>query len=157
MSPAPQQVTVSSSTSSRPTFGASALVAVLEPRERALALDDAERAVAPLLLDEVVEPSRLVDVLCHVDRPGRRHFAVPQQAHGELDLLERRDDALRLRNELRLPEPPRRLRRGDEPLCVLRAQVVVDPLLDRLGAQLGDGVPRVDALRAALVTEVAAG
>ena len=44
----------------------------------------------------------------------------------------------------------------DEPLRVLRAHVVVDPLLDRLGAELGDRVARVDALRAALVAEVAA-
>ena len=40
---------------------------------------------------------------------------------------------------------------------VLRAHVVVDALLHRLGAELRDRVARVDALGAALVAEVAAG
>src|SRR6185369_13974324 len=47
------------------------------------------------------------------------------------------------------------LRGGDEPLRVLRAHVAVDAVLDRLGAELRDRVARVDALRAALVAEVA--
>src|SRR5204862_5408316 len=70
--------------------------------------------------------------------------------------LDRRDDALRLRHELGLAEPAGRLCRLDEPLGVLRPQVAVDPLLDRLGAELRDGVARIYALRAALVAEVAA-
>src|SRR5262249_24606996 len=49
-----------------------------------------------------------------------------------------------------------RARRLDEPLRVLRPQVAVDALLHRLGAEFRDGVTRVDALRAALVAEVAA-
>ncbi len=73
----------------------------------------------------------------------------------ELGLLDRRDDALRLRHELGLSQPPRRLRRRDEPLRMFRPHVVVDPLLDRLSAELGDRVARVDPFRAALVAEVA--
>src|SRR4029453_16649853 len=45
----------------------------------------------------------------------------------------------------------------EEPLRVLRAHVVVDPLPDRFGAELRDRIARVDALRAPLVAEVAAG
>ena len=80
-----------------------------------------------------------------------------QEAHRELDLLQRLDDALRLRHELRLAQPARRLRRGDEPLRVLRAHVRVDAGFDRLGAELRDRVARIDALRTALVAEVAPG
>src|SRR5439155_18766115 len=72
-------------------------------------------------------------------------------------LPDRLDDALRPRHELRLAQPAGRARRRDEPLRVLRAQVAIDPLLDRLGAELRDRVARVDPLRAALVAEVAAG
>ena len=96
------------------------------------------------------------DVLRDVRRNGRRHLAVLEEPHRELDLLERLRDALRLRHELGLAQPAGRLRRGDEPLRVLRAHVGVDPLAHRLGAELRDRVARVDALRAALVAEVAA-
>ena len=122
-----------------------------------LALDDPERAVAPLRLDDVVERAGLLHVGCHVRRHRRRHLAVPGERHRELHLLDRRDDALCLRNELGLAQPARGLRRGDEPLRVLRPQVVVDALLDRLGAELRDRIPRVDALRATFVAEVAPG
>src|SRR5262249_46604759 len=71
-------------------------------------------------------------------------------------LFDRLDDPLRLRHELGLAQPARRLRRDDEPLRVLRAHVPVDSLLDRLCAELGDRIPRVDALRTALVAEIAA-
>ena len=86
-------------------------------------------------------------------KPG---LVVLDQIHRELHLLHARDDALRLRHELRLAEPAGRLRRADEPLRVLRAHVAVDAFLDRLGAELRDRVARVDALRAALGAEVAA-
>src|ERR1051325_842707 len=88
--------------------------------------------------------------------PRRRDLSVLGEADRELRLFDRGDDALRLRDELGLAEPAGRLRRLDEPLGVLRAHVAVDPLLDRLGAELGDRVARVDALRAALGAEVAA-
>ena len=114
------------------------------------------RAVAALLLDEVVEPARLVDVLGDVRRERRRHLALREQRHRELDLLDRLHDPLRLRDELGLAQPAGRLRGGDEPLRVPRAHVAVDAVLHRLGAELRDRVARVDALRAALVAEVAA-
>ena len=91
-----------------------------------------------------------------VRRERRRHLALREERHRELDLLDRLHDALRLRHELGLAEPAGRLRRGDEPLRVLRAHVAVDAVLHRLGAELRDRVARVDALRAALVAEVAA-
>src|SRR4029079_14747655 len=71
--------------------------------------------------------------------------------------LDRLDHALCLRDELGLAEPACRLGRGDEPLRVAGAHVAVDPRLHRLGAELRDRIARVDALRAALVAEVAAG
>src|SRR5439155_5131842 len=71
-------------------------------------------------------------------------------------LLDRGDDALRLRHELRLAQPAGRLRGHDEPLRVLGAHVAVDTFFHRLGAELRDRVARVDSLRAALVAEVAA-
>src|SRR5262249_27516881 len=74
-----------------------------------------------------------------------------------LDLLDRGDDALRLRDELGLAQPARRLGRRHEPPGVACAHVAVDAVPDRLGAQLRDRVARVDSLRAALLTEVAAG
>src|SRR5205823_813712 len=74
----------------------------------------------------------------------------------ELRLLDRRDVALRLRDQLFLAKPSRRLRRVDEPLRMLCALVVVDAVPDRLGAELRDCVAWIDALRAALVAEVAA-
>ena len=104
-----------------------------------------------------MEAARLVDLLRDVRRERQRHLALAREAHRELHLRDRGDHALRLRHELGLAQPPRRLRRLDEPLRVLRAHVAVDPLLDRLGAELRDRVTRVDALRAALVAEVAAG
>src|SRR5437879_4496485 len=67
-----------------------------------------------------------------------------------------RAQALSVGDELGLAQPAGRLRRGDEPLRVLRAPVLVDTLLDRLGSELRDRVPRVDSLGAALVAEVAA-
>src|SRR6478609_9441860 len=89
-------------------------------------------------------------------RERRRHLAVLREAQRELHLLDRRDDALRLGDELRLAEPACRLGRLDEPFRVLGAHVAVDSLLDRLGAELRDRVAGVDALRAALVAEEAA-
>src|SRR3954447_7024310 len=127
----------------------------LDATERMLALDDAERAVTALFLHEVVEGTRLANPLGDVRRERRRDLALLQQPERELRLLDRRDDALGLRHELSLAEPAGRQRRADEPLRVLGAHVVVDALLDRLGAQLGNRVTRVDALRAALVAEVA--
>src|SRR5438045_505825 len=112
MSPAPQHVTDSSSTSSMPTRGASAFVEVSSS------------------------------------------FA---EREAELELLHRGDIAVRFRDELLLAEPAGRLRARHEPLRVLRARVAVDAVRDRLGAELRDRVARVDALRAALVAEVAAG
>ena len=113
--------------------------------------------VAVLLLHEVVERARLVHVLRDMRRERRRHLPVLGQAHRELHFLQRLEHALRLRDELGLAQPAGRLRRGDEPLRVLRAHVRVDALLHRLGAELRDRVPWVDALRAALLAEVAAG
>ncbi len=81
---------------------------------------------------------------------------MPQQAHRELHFLQRLRDALRLRDELGLAQPARRLRRRDEPLRVLRAHVRVDACAHGLGAELRDRVARIDALRAALLAEVAA-
>ena len=128
----------------------------LDPAERLLALDDAGGTVAILRLDEVEERSRLVHLGRHVRRERRRHLALDGKPHRKLHLLDRRDDSLRLRHELRLAEPARRLGGRHEPLGVLRAHVAVDPVLHRLGAELRDRVARVDALRAALVAEVAA-
>src|SRR5947199_10673086 len=78
----------------------------LDPRERLLALDDAERAVPALLLDEVVERTGLLHVLGHVRRDGHRaDLAVTRQAHRELRLLDGRDVALGLRDQLLLAQP----------------------------------------------------
>src|SRR5712691_3326328 len=84
------------------------------------------------------------------------NLAVAREAHRELQLLDGRDVPLRLRNQLLLAKPARRLRGVDEPLRVLRALVVVDAFADRLGAELRDRVTRIDALGTALVAEVAA-
>ena len=124
--------------------------------QRVLALDDAGCAVDALLLDDLVEPAGLLDVLGHVRRKRNRHLPAPRQRQRELGLLERLHDPLRLRHELGLAQPARRLRRNDEPLRVLRAHVAVDPEPHRLGTKLGDRIARIDPLRAALVTEVAA-
>src|SRR5437763_16325204 len=129
---------------------------MVELRERMLSLNVAERSLPVLLADERVGVPRLVDVARHVRRERRRHLAVLCEAQRELRLLERLDDALRLRHELGLAQPASRLGRLDEPLRVLCAQVAVDPLCDRLRAELRDRVTRVDALRAALVAEEAA-
>ena len=128
----------------------------LDPAERLLALDDAGGAVAVLRLDEVEERPRLVHLGSDVRRERRWHLALDGEAHRELHLLDRRDDALRLRHELGLAQPAGRLRRRNEPLRVLRAHVAVDPVLHRLGAELRDRIARIDALGAALVAEVAA-
>ena len=129
---------------------------VLDHREAPLALDDPGRAFAALPAHEVAQRPRLLDVLRHVRRERRRHLAVLGQLEREADLLDRFDRPLGLRHQLGLAQPAGRLGRLDEPLRVLGAHVVVDLLLDRLGAELGDRVARVDALRAALVAEVAA-
>src|SRR3989442_755349 len=146
---------------SRRDFGdvplGAARVRTLDPRQRPLALHDPERAVAALLLDELVERARLAHVVGDVRRKRRRHLPVAREADREAGLLNRGDDSLRLRDELHLAQPAGRDRRLDEPLRVLRTQVAVDSVLDRLGAELRDRVPRIDALRAALVAEVAAG
>src|SRR5262249_15360603 len=92
-----------------------------------------------------------------VRRERRRHLPLLREGERELRLLDRRDDALRLRDELRLAQPAGRLCRDDEPPRVLRPHVAVDALLHRLGAELRDRVARIDALRTALVAEVAAG
>src|SRR5436190_23122712 len=127
----------------------------LDAAERVLTLRDPQRAALSLRLDDVVEPTRLVDVPRRMRWERRRDLAVPRQPHRELHLLDRRDDALRLRNELGLAQPARGLRRGDEPLRVLRPHVPVDPEPHRFGAELCDRVTRIDALRAALVAEIA--
>src|SRR6266540_4496122 len=132
------------------------LLRELDPAEGMLALDDPERAVAPLLFDEVVERTGLVHVLRHVRRERWRHLAALEEPNREFRLLDRRDDTLRLRNELGLSQPTRCLRRVDEPLCVLCTHLVCRLLLEKKNAQLRDCVTRVDALRAALVAEIAA-
>src|SRR5437016_4360025 len=86
-------------TARRPLLRVAALVE-LDVRDRLLALHDARRALAVLLAHEVVEGPRLADVLRDVRRERRRHLAAPGEAHRELDLLDRGDDALRLRDEL---------------------------------------------------------
>ena len=121
-----------------------------------LALHVAERALAVLRLHDLPEVARLLDVLRDVRRELEPGLAVPREVDRELHLLDRRDDALRLRHELGLAQPAGRLRRADEPLRVLRAHVAVDAVRHRLGAELRDRVARVDALRAALVAEEAA-
>ncbi len=65
------------------------LLGELDARDRLLALDDAGRAVATLLVDEVVERASLVDVLGDVRRERQRHLAVPGEVHRELHLLDR--------------------------------------------------------------------
>src|SRR5207253_4875760 len=85
------------------------LLRELDPAERVLALDDAERAVAALLLDQVVERARLAHVLRDVRRKRGRHLAALRKPERELRLLDRGDDALRFRHELRLAQPTRRL------------------------------------------------
>ena len=128
---------------------------LVDLRQRPLGLDDAERAAPTLVPHDVVQAARLVDPVGDVRRERQRDLSAAEQIERELRLLDRRDDALRLGHELGLAQPARRLRRDDEPARVLRAHVVVDALLHRLGAQLRDRVARVDALRAALVAEVA--
>src|SRR5206468_2625587 len=91
----------------------------LDPAQRVLALNDAERSVPSLLFHEGVEVARLVDAIGYMGWERRRHLATPCQAEGELRLLDRGDDALRLGNELGLAQPTRRLRRSDEPVRVL--------------------------------------
>src|SRR5215208_4920197 len=78
------------------------LLVELDSAQRVLALDDAQRAVDALRLDEVVERARLVDVLCDMRREGRRHLAALGETDREAGLLDRGDDPLRLRHELRL-------------------------------------------------------
>src|SRR6266508_3102301 len=129
---------------------------MLDTRERLLALDDSGRAGASLRVDELVEAASLLNPVGHVWRDGGRHLSVLGERDGELRLLDRGDDPLRLRDELHLAEPAGRLGGVDEPFGVLRAEVAVDALLDRLRAELGDRVARVDALRTALVAEIAA-
>ena len=130
---------------------------VRQAAERLLALDDARVAGHTLLTDQVVEPAGLLDVLRDVRRERRRHLAVPSQVKRESRLLDRRDDALRLRHQLGLAQPAGRLGRGDEPHRMLGAHVAVDPLLHRLGTQLRDRVARVDPFGAALAAVVATG
>src|SRR5918911_5635612 len=80
------------------------LLGELDPTERVLALDDPERAVDTLLLDEVVERPRLLHVLRYVRRERRRHLALLREPDRELRLLDRRHEPLRLRDELRLAQ-----------------------------------------------------
>src|SRR5438270_383536 len=127
-----------------------------EPFQRVLALDVPERAAAILLADELAEVACLLDVLRRVRERDRAHLAVLGERVAELELLDRADVSVRLRDQLLLAEPAGRLGRADEPLRVFRARVAVDAVRDRLGAELRDRVARVDALRAALVAEVAA-
>src|SRR6266480_7131007 len=115
----------------------------------------AEGALPVLLADDLAQVARLVHVLRRVRDRNGPHLAVARKAGAELELLDGGDVALRLRDQLLLAQPARRLARPDEPLRVLCAHVAVDPLGHRLGAELGDRVARVDALRAALVAEVA--
>src|SRR5262249_13552192 len=133
------------------------MVLEIDAGQRAFTLDDPAGTRDAVLTHDVVELARLVDALGDVRRDGQRHLAVAQQPPCEPGLRDRRHDALRLRYQLGLAQPAGRLRRLDEPLRVLRAHVVVDPPRDGLCAELRDGVARIDALRAALVAEVAAG
>ena len=130
---------------------------MLDPPERALTLHDAGGALDALLLDDVVEGARLLDVLRDVRREGNRHLSPPGERERELRLLERLHDPLRLRHELRLAQPAGRLGGNDEPLGVLRAHVTVDAETHGLGTELRDRVAWIDALGAALVAEVAPG
>src|SRR5262249_10836988 len=130
---------------------------VREPLERALALDDPLSALAILLLNDLAQIAGLVHVRRRVRERNGAHLAVAREAGAELQLLDRGHVALRLRDQLLLAQPARRLGGGDDPLRVLRAHVAVDPEPDRLGAELRDRVARIDALRAALIAEVAAG
>src|SRR5207247_6149734 len=100
--------------------------------------------------------ARLVHVPRRVRDRNGAHLAVAREAGAELELLDRGDIALRLRDQLLLAQPARRLGGADEPLRVLRAHVAVDAEADRLGSELGDRVARIDSLRAALVAEGAA-
>src|SRR5436190_13140929 len=134
-----------------------ARIRVLDARQRPLALDDPERTFASLLSDELVERARLAHIRSDVRRNRHRHLALAGEPKREFRLLDGRDNALRLRHELCLAEPAGRLRRRHEPLRVLRPHVAVDPLLDRLGAELCDRVPRIDAFGTALIAEVTAG
>src|SRR5581483_357861 len=124
----------------------------------ALALHDAVEPTAAGIADrQVVQPARLLHVLRDVRRERRRDLALDGEIEREPRLLDRGNDALGLRHELGLPQPSGRLRGGHEPLRVLRAHVAIDALPHRLGAELRDRIARVDALRAALVAEVAPG
>src|SRR5581483_204647 len=131
-------------------------VPVGKPRERTFALHDPERAPPALLVHEVPERTGLADLLRDVRRHLDPRLVVHDQLPGEARLLDRADDAERARHELGLAQPAGRERRAREPLRVPRALVAVDAVPDRLGAELRDRVPRVDALRAALVAEEAA-
>src|SRR6266566_759204 len=91
------------------------VVAVRQLRQRSLALDDPEIALAVLLGDELVQAARLLDVLRHVRRKRRRHLADTRELDREARLADRLDDALRVGDELRLAQPARRHRRADEP------------------------------------------
>src|SRR5262249_29706782 len=128
-----------------------------QAREAALALDDAAVAAPVLPRDELVEQPGLAHVLRDVRRARAHGLAVPAELERELRLRDGLRHALRLRHELGLAQPARRPRRGDEPLRVPRAEVGVEAGRHRLRAQLRDRVAGVDALRAPLVAEVAAG
>ena len=93
---------------------------VLDLRERRLSLDDAQGTVSALLLDEVVELARLVDVGRDVDRTGRRHLAAAGKLERELRLAQRPEDALRLRDEVGLAQPADRISKSEYGCPVLR-------------------------------------
>src|SRR5438046_9030968 len=117
----------------------------------------AEGALPVLLADDLAQVARLVHVLRRVRDRNGPYLAVAREAGAELELLDGGDVALRLRDQLLLAQPARRLGGADEPLGVLRAHVAVDAEADRLGAELRDGVAGGDSLRAAAVAEVAGG
>ncbi len=84
-----------------------------------------------------------------------RHLAGARQLHGELDV--HRLQRVGVGHERRLQQVAGLPGRDVEHLRVAGALVREHALGVDLGAQLGDRVARVDALRAALVAEVAAG
>src|SRR3954462_11039057 len=128
---------------------------MVELRQRVLALDVAEGALPVLLAHDLVQVARLVHVLGRVRDRNRPHLAVTREAGAELELLDGGDVALRLRDQLLLAQPARRLGRADEPFGVLRSHVAIDAEADRLRAELRDGVAGVDSLRAARLADVA--
>ena len=112
----------------------------------------------PWIADEVVERLRLADALRHVRRERRRRLADALRARGRSAtcLIDSTTPCVLGTSSASRSQPVVRAEVTNHFAC-FAPMSRVDPLLDRLGAELGDRIARIDALRAAFVAEVAAG